>query len=264
MVNEVTKQSFKPPRGVQSAARRGLRLRERWNRGGLSNRQASREGIGSGVQRASNLANGDNVSLSTIRRMRSFFARHEDNYRPDQKEDDGGPTAGTIAWLLWGGNAGRSWANRVIEQVEREADKSAFKFSGEQCMSSESHQIVGGWFSVFKLDGTTVRDLDNEEIDIESYTKAYIDFTKNYRSANFDHEGPTVGALIDNILIDSTDFAKMLVHEITGLPMDEIPVKKLGHFGSFQLEKKEDFDEVVKGKLMFSIEGQCDREEIEE
>jgi len=108
--------TFRPPQNVRSAAARGLKLREKWGRGGLSTGQASEEGVGSGVQRATNLKNGDAISLDTIRRMRSFFARHEKNYQPSKKENDGGPTKGTIAWLLWGGNAGRSWANRILRQ----------------------------------------------------------------------------------------------------------------------------------------------------
>lgn len=119
---------FKPPAGVQSAAKRGLELREKWGRGGITNSEASSQGIGSGVQRATNLKNGDSISLDTVRRMKAFFDRHEKNYDPDKKEDDGGPTAGTIAWLLWGGNAGRDWATSVLER-EGVAEKSDRPFS---------------------------------------------------------------------------------------------------------------------------------------
>lgn len=110
--------SFVPPQNVRSAARRGLELRKKWGRGGLSNAEASDQGIGSGVQRATNLANGDAVSLDTIQRMANFFSRHQRNYRPDERESDGGPTAGTIAWALWGGNAGRAWAERILREQE--------------------------------------------------------------------------------------------------------------------------------------------------
>jgi hypothetical protein len=59
-------------------------------------------------------------SLSSTRaaarraRMAAFFSRHQKNYQPDKKEPDGGPTAGTIAWLLWGGNAGKTWAGGIV------------------------------------------------------------------------------------------------------------------------------------------------------
>lgn len=111
--------SFSPPNGVRSAARRGLEMRAKWNRGGITNSEASAEGIGSGVQRATNLKNGDAISMATIKRMAAFFSRHEKNYRPGENESDGGPTAGTIAWLLWGGNAGRAWARGIIDRVEK-------------------------------------------------------------------------------------------------------------------------------------------------
>lgn len=142
-------------------------------------------------------------------------------------------------------------------------DNDTYKSMGKVSHTVSKHQIIGGWFSVFKVDGETVVDLDNEVIDIESYSDVFIEFSKNCRAANFDHGAEIRGVLIDNILIDSIEFAKMLVHEITGLPLDEIPVEKLGHFGSFQIADPKDFEAAKKGKLMFSIEGTCDREEIE-
>lgn len=106
-------ESFKPPKAVRDAAARGLALRREWGRGGLSVQQAAEQGLGSGVQRAVNLKNGDNITLETVGRMRSFFARHQVNNRPNKKMPDGGPTAGTIAWLLWGGDPGKKWADEI-------------------------------------------------------------------------------------------------------------------------------------------------------
>lgn len=111
--------SHTPPQAVQSAAARGLELRRKWKRGGLSNAEASASGIGSGVQRATNLKNGDAISTATLRMMRAFFSRHQKNYAPGKREADGGPTAGTIAWLLWGGNAGKAWSNSVLGRIEK-------------------------------------------------------------------------------------------------------------------------------------------------
>lgn len=136
-----------------------------------------------------------------------------------------------------------------------------YQNGGEVSKTDDSHRIVGGWFSVFKLDGADVRDSDNETIDIESYRSAAIDFAKNHRTANFNHEQgcPPVGTLIDNLLIDTPEFAKMLVHQITGIPVDEVPVVRLGHFGSFQVHDADDFEKVRQNGAMFSIEGRCDR-----
>ena len=105
---------YSPPQGVRSAASRGLALRQKWGRGGLSTSQASSQGIGSGVARATALKQGKKIPLKTIKRMNAFFSRHQKNYNPKKKMPDGGPTAGTIAWLLWGGNAGKRWAASIV------------------------------------------------------------------------------------------------------------------------------------------------------
>lgn len=109
--------SFAPTDAMQNNARRGLALREKYNRGGLDASQAKAEGVGSGVARARDIINGD-LSLDTVKRMYSFFSRHEKNYAPKKKMPDGGPTAGTIAWLLWGGSAGLAFARRILKQEE--------------------------------------------------------------------------------------------------------------------------------------------------
>lgn len=64
------------------------------------------------MARATSLANGESVSYETIKRMSAFFSRHEKN------KSGGENDAGFIAWLLWGGDAGRAWANRIIKMVE--------------------------------------------------------------------------------------------------------------------------------------------------
>lgn len=142
--------------------------------------------------------------------------------------------------------------------------KETFTHSGEVSKHDNGNQIIGGWFSVFTKDGNVVVDSDNEIVDMDSYNKVYIDFVKNYRDANFDHGEDSVGTLIDSILIDSDEMAKMLVHQITGQDMDTITVKRLGHFGSFQIENEADFEKAKAEKLMFSIEGTCVRVEVED
>ena len=105
-------ESFAPPSSVRAAARRGLELRKKHKKGGLSTQEAGKQGIGSGVARASDLAGGGKVSYATIKRMAAFFSRHEKN------KSGGENDAGYIAWQLWGGDAGRAWANRIIKMVE--------------------------------------------------------------------------------------------------------------------------------------------------
>ena len=55
--------------------------------------------------------------------MSAFFSRHEQN--KDSKKPDGSPGAGKVAWELWGGDAGRRWADSVKKKMEAadEAEK---------------------------------------------------------------------------------------------------------------------------------------------
>ena len=113
---------FKPPESVANAAAKGLKLRQRAspsNRGGLTPQEAGKQGIGSGVQRAVNLKNRDNVTPEVISKMVSFFARHEKNkgLSPEHK-DAPQNDKGYVAWLLWGGDAGWAWSKKIKSQME--------------------------------------------------------------------------------------------------------------------------------------------------
>jgi|DEB0MinimDraft_6_1074348.scaffolds.fasta_scaffold07053_4 hypothetical protein len=111
-------ESYKPPASAIANAKRGLKLRKEWGRGGLSPSEAAAQGIDSGVTRARKIASGT-VSRHDVRRM-SAFNRHRKNYRPEKKMSDGGPTAGTIAWLLWGGTSGVNWAKKKSAAMDAE------------------------------------------------------------------------------------------------------------------------------------------------
>lgn len=118
-------ESYKPPASAVSNAKKGLAQRKEWGRGGLSPSEAKAQGIDSGVTRARKIASGS-VSRHDVRRM-SAFNRHRKNNRPDKKMPDGGPTAGTIAWNLWGGTSGVNWAKNKSAAMNAEdyAAKSA-------------------------------------------------------------------------------------------------------------------------------------------
>lgn len=122
--------NFRPPQAVAREAILGLEYREKaGGRGGLTSRQAAAEGVGSGVQRAASLRYRQNQSPETIRRMVAFFSRHERNkeVKPEYRETPW-KDAGKVAWLLWGGDAGRDWAEKILRQMEQsEAQEEARK-----------------------------------------------------------------------------------------------------------------------------------------
>lgn len=113
---------FKPPQSVADAAAKGLEYRAKAspsNKGGLTPAEAAEEGIGSGVQRAVNLKNRDNISPEVIKQMTAFFARHEKNkgVAPEHRNEPWNDK-GNVAWLIWGGDPGRAWAEKVKAQME--------------------------------------------------------------------------------------------------------------------------------------------------
>lgn len=102
-----------PPQEVRDAAKRGLELRREFGRGGTL----------VGVARARDLSGGRAVSDDTISRMVSYFARHEVDKQGENWGNQSDPSAGYIAWLLWGGDPGRTWAKRVKAELD-DVDKS--------------------------------------------------------------------------------------------------------------------------------------------
>jgi len=94
---------FVPPESVQNNAKRGLEMVEAGEAG---------DGLESATKgRAHDIASGKALNLDHVKRMHSFFERH-DKTRPD---DDGkGNSPWKTAWMLWGGDSGRSWAESVV------------------------------------------------------------------------------------------------------------------------------------------------------
>lgn len=108
---------FTPPEGVRKEAAKGLEWRREYNRGGTA----------IGVARARDLSNGAKISPSTARRMKAYFDRHEVDKKGQgwSQGEDGFPSAGRVAWALWGGDHGRSWANSLVEQMNAGGERGA-------------------------------------------------------------------------------------------------------------------------------------------
>lgn len=111
-----------PTDAMIAEAKRGLEWRKEHGRGGTE----------VGVARARDISNGRELSIDTVKRMYSYFARHEvdkagKGYSPGE---EGYPSAGRIAWALWGGNPGQTFAKRVIRSVEAADEDDRAEVSG--------------------------------------------------------------------------------------------------------------------------------------
>jgi len=103
--------SYSPPAGVRSAARRALAIREKQP---PSNRAMTAVGL----KRAADLSGGRSVGLATIKRMWAFFNRHSANYAKINEKT----SKWYQAWLGWGGNAGLRWVYGILRERDEIRD----------------------------------------------------------------------------------------------------------------------------------------------
>jgi len=102
----------KPTQEMADEATQGLEWREEFGRGGTE----------VGVARARDIKNRANLSIRTVKRMYSYLSRHEVDKEGQgfYSGDEGYPSAGRIAWALWGGDPGFAWTKRKIAEIEKE------------------------------------------------------------------------------------------------------------------------------------------------
>jgi hypothetical protein len=235
--------SHVPPEAVRNNAKRGLEMREQYGRGGLDTQEAGEEGIGSGVARARDLSDGDGVSTDTLRRMVAFFNRHEGNKDTPPSEGNG-----QIAWLLWGGDAGRRWAESILNSME----KKGFDFSMPVVKIDDSKRLVYGWASVVSENGQAVVDRQGDLIDPDELVQAAHRFISESRTAMAMHDGPPRGEVVESMVL-TTEVQKAL----------GIDLGKVGWFIAMKIHDDEIWARAKAGELTaFSIGGKAKAEKI--
>ncbi len=91
------------PSGVSNNAKKGIDLN-------LKNNNKCATPVGK--VRAQQLAKGEPISVETIKRMYSYLSRAEAYY--DETDTN---ACGTISYLLWGGLAGKRWAESKLKEL---------------------------------------------------------------------------------------------------------------------------------------------------
>jgi len=178
--------SFSPPAQVRSNAARSLELRKKHNRGMTA----------VGVARARDLSNGKNISADTIKRMHSYFARHEVDKKGKDWANASNPSAGYIAWLGWGGDAGRSWVNGIIKKLDA-------KESQETNMASTKAATIRGIFLKPGLSknrrlytrGNIAKAVERMQSQIESGNGMPLNMATSHAAAFQDDATSTVGRI---------------------------------------------------------------------
>lgn len=105
---------YKPTTGMASAARRALKWKEEGRAGGTR----------VGLARANQLVSRENLTVYTVLRMHSFFSRHEVDKQATgfSSGEEGFPSAGRVAWDLWGGDGGQAWARAKRDQIMQDRE----------------------------------------------------------------------------------------------------------------------------------------------
>ena len=157
--------AYKPNDGMKVEAQRGLDWREEHGRGGTR----------VGAVRARQIVAGENLSEDTVKRMYSFFSRHEVDKQGEgfSQGEDGYPSNGRIAWALWGGDAGYSWSKRIVERLKKEdnrqvsdsfeSEKHPVEITEEKTMLKEDRHIL----SVSETDDSVIVEFEKHNEDVE-------------------------------------------------------------------------------------------------
>jgi hypothetical protein len=121
---------FTPPQGARDAAIRALKKR--------AEQPPSKRGMTAvGIARARDLSNGVTLSPDTIKRMVAYFTRHEVDKQGATWAEYG---KGRQAWDGWGGDAGYTWAKKILAQMERADEKE--KALSESSLSSSNRTDI--------------------------------------------------------------------------------------------------------------------------
>lgn len=184
--NKDSDKTYKPTAAMIANARRGLALREKYKREHSVITKSATQPILEG-----------SVPLDIIKSLHWWFIDNESNYRPKEVRPDGGPTDGTINWLIQGGSAGRAWAKSILaeEQILKsysgkvlESDLNtedvmrpkAFNIEVQKALNEELMQVT----YVAMQEGT---DLHGDYTSLDEVRKAKESFNKSMQRANLFH-----------------------------------------------------------------------------
>jgi len=141
---------------IKSNAKRGIELNEK-----NGNKCATQ----TGKVRAQQLADGESISVETIKRMYSYLSRAETYY------DETDTTAcGTISYLLWGGKSALSWSRNKLKELgileEGEQPSVSSTYAGEP--AEDKKKVKGGDIP------PVLQDFKEPNLDVYGYETKYF------------------------------------------------------------------------------------------
>jgi len=235
------KQSFEtyndyPKKAIENA-KRGIELNKENN-----NKCATQVG----KVRAQQLANGENVSLDTIRRMRSFLIRQKDNYELAIKRKDY-TACGYISYLLWGGAEALPWAEKKLRQAGEE-------LSNEESLSAVEQQILEGLAFEKNLeqsiDVSALPNYVDEVSEDEEYNDWIDDLTDDIEDAVY-NALINVGKTEDELIDEGYDFDKAIAIDNNDIHVAEAFVASVSEIRRASDEDKPSNDDFGSWKVLY-------------
>ena len=155
---------YVPTQAMARNAKRALDVRE--------TKPPSQRGMTAvGLARARDISNRRELSFDTVKRMKAYFDRHEIDKQGETWDEQG---KGWQAWNGWGGDEGRTWAEAIVERVEKKTDASL----RSDTVNLAEREVVE-WLQ------RPVRNVPSEEIGDAKVRKAfasYNDAVDGYRT----------------------------------------------------------------------------------
>ena len=245
------------PKAVSNNAARGIEL---------NLKQDNKCSTLVGKQRAQQLKKGENISLETIKRMYSYLSRAEVYY------DEGDQTScGYISYLLWGGKAGKRWAESKLKQLENLSNYEDFHFSALPTdklnrmdfeVLDEDQKIVVGPIMIPKsliprrdAEGNDYLVYFSEETIKDISQKFFKLNYQNNTDVNHDNEVTTENTLLESWIVEDEELDKSRLYGFE-------PIKG-SWYGKYKINNDETWQQIKDGSLNgFSISGNFYEREI--
>ena len=206
-----------------------------------------------GKQRANQLANGEPVSVDTIKRMFSYLSRHEVDLETSTSYEEG---CGLLMYDAWGGKAALTWSRNKLKELEKTTDMGFVKKGLNQGFTDSDMKqgIVSGYFAMFGN-----KDLDGDIIEPGAFTKTIMERGpqgKQLIKYLLDHDKFKVIGKINTLFEDQKGLgytAKVGTHA-AGQDFQKMVESELINQHSFGFRTiKEQFDQQAKANMIKEV-----------
>jgi len=112
-INEAEETHSDYPSAAKKNAQMAIDWKEKYGRDEV------KAGTAVGWARAHQLANGENISSDTVKRMASFNRHRKNATISPEFKDTPWLDRGFVSWLIWGGDEGVDWAMQKSQEISK-------------------------------------------------------------------------------------------------------------------------------------------------